>query len=156
MTEEYNIQKILFTTDFSEYSLYALNHATAIAEKFNAELTLIHVIQPTITPADYAWVGPPPNLPDEHETQYRESLSQIIEEHVPKNIKTDTILVYGAPFREIISAGRKRGMDLIIMATHGLGGLSHVLFGSTAEKVVRKSPCPVLTVRHPKHKFQMP
>ena len=156
MIEKYDIQKILVTTDFSDYSRYAFKHAVTIAEKFNAELIVIHVIQPAITPADYAWVAPPPNLLTEHEAHCRESMTRMVKELIPEGIKTDILLTHGAPFREIIDAGRKRNIDLIVMATHGLGGLSHVLFGSTTEKVVRKSPCPVLTIRHPKHKFKMP
>jgi nucleotide-binding universal stress UspA family protein len=59
-------------------------------------------------------------------------------------------------FREIIAAAREEEADLIVMGTHGRTGLAHALIGSVAEKVVRKAPCPVLTVRHPKMKFEMP
>ncbi|MEE9165880.1 MAG: universal stress protein [Candidatus Neomarinimicrobiota bacterium] len=156
MAETYTIRKILVTTDFSDYSKYAFTHAVAIAEKFKAELVVIHVIQPTITPADYAWVAPPTTLQSEHEKNCRESLEKLVSEVIPEGIKVDTLLAHGAPLREIIDTVRKKKIDLIVMATHGLGGLSHVLFGSTSEKVVRKSPCPVLTVRHPEHKFEMP
>lgn len=156
MIGAYDIRRILITTDFSDYSKYAFRHAVTIAEKFDAEITVIHVIQPTITPADYAWVAPPPTLQADHEKYCRESLDKLVKELIPEGIKTDTLLTHGAPFREIINEGRKRNIDLIVMATHGLGGLSHVLFGSTTEKVVRNSPCPVLTVRHPEHKFEMP
>ena len=62
----------------------------------------------------------------------------------------------GEPFVEIIRRARKDSVDLIVMGTHGRTGLDHVLFGSTAEKVVRKSPCPVLTVRLPGRRFSMP
>lgn len=156
MIEEYDIRKILVTTDFSDYSKYAFGHAVAIARKFGAELIAVHVIQPTITPADYAWVAPPPPLSSEHEMYCRESISRLVKELVPGDVEVKIVLSHGAPFREIIDASRKQNADLIVMATHGLGGLSHVLFGSTTEKVVRKSPCPVLTVRNPEHKFEMP
>ncbi|MFQ6675876.1 MAG: universal stress protein [Fidelibacterota bacterium] len=156
MTDTLEFKRILVTTDFSEYSRYAFRHAVTIARKFDAELILMHVIQPTITPADYAWASPPPDVAAQHEKYCRESLSKMVKELIPDDIKADTLLAHGAPFREIIEASRKRDVDLIVMATHGLGGLSHVLFGSTTEKVVRKSPCPVLTVRHPDHTFEMP
>lgn len=156
MTDSPDFKKILVTTDFSDYSKYAFRHAIAIAKKFDAELILIHVIQPTITPADYAWATPPADVAVQHEKYCRESLSKLVKDQVPEEMKAEILLAHGAPFREIIRASRDHDVDLIVMATHGLGGLSHVLFGSTTEKVVRKSPCPVLTVRHPEHNFEMP
>ena len=71
-----------------------------------------------------------------------------------KNYKV--LLKEGEPFVEIIQMAKKESMDLIVMGTHGRTGLDHILFGSTAEKVVRKSPCPVLTIRLPGKKFRMP
>ena len=62
----------------------------------------------------------------------------------------------GAPFLEIIRYAKENDVDLIVLGTHGRSGLAHVLLGSVAERVVRKSPCPVLTVRHPEHEFVMP
>lgn len=156
MTDSVDFKRILVTTDFSDYSKYVFQHASVMAEKFNAEIVLIHVIQPAITPADYAWAAPPAGLDKQHEDRCREALIRLTEDHFPEGIRTEVLLVHGAPFKEIIKASRDLDIDLIVMATHGLGGLSHVLFGSTSEKVVRKSPCPVFTVRHPDHKFEMP
>ena len=65
-------------------------------------------------------------------------------------------LVTGSPFLQVVRMARKEGVDLIVMGTHGRTGLAHVLMGSVAEKVVRKAPCPVLTVKHPEHEFVMP
>lgn len=62
----------------------------------------------------------------------------------------------GKAFLEIINVARDENVDLIVMGTHGRTGLSHMLIGSTAEKVVRMAPCPVLTVKHPEHEFVMP
>jgi nucleotide-binding universal stress UspA family protein len=62
----------------------------------------------------------------------------------------------GTPFYEIIRFAREGDVDLIVMGTHGHTGLTHVLLGSVTEKVVRKAPCPVLTVRHPEHEFVHP
>ena len=73
--------------------------------------------------------------------------------------KVDTIsgnVVVGIPFMEIIHAAKELNSDMIIMGTHGRTGLQHVLMGSVAEKVVRRAPCPVLTVKHPDHEFKMP
>ena len=65
-------------------------------------------------------------------------------------------MVCGSPFLEIIAYAKSREIDLIVMGTHGRGPIAHMLMGSVAEKVVRKAPCPVLTVRHPEHEFLMP
>jgi nucleotide-binding universal stress UspA family protein len=62
----------------------------------------------------------------------------------------------GVPFVEIIRYARESGMDLIVMGAHGRTGLGHLLIGSVTERVVRKSSCPVLTVKHPEHEFVMP
>ena len=62
----------------------------------------------------------------------------------------------GSPFLEIVRYAKDKNIDLIVLGTHGRSGLSHVLLGSVAERVVRKAPCPVLTVRHPEHEFVMP
>ncbi|MFQ6607376.1 MAG: universal stress protein [Fidelibacterota bacterium] len=156
MSDTIALKKIMITTDFSEFSRYAFRYATILAEKFTAELIIVHVIQPTITPADFAWAVPPPNLSGEFDELAKQSLDRLAKELIPNSIKSRTILTHGSPAREIIETGRKENVDMIIMSTHGLGGLSHVLFGSTTEKVVRKSPCPVLTIRHPEHKFEMP
>lgn len=62
----------------------------------------------------------------------------------------------GTPFYEIVSFATETDVNLIVMGTHGHTGLAHVLLGSVTEKVVRKAPCPVLTVRHPEHEFVHP
>jgi nucleotide-binding universal stress UspA family protein len=80
----------------------------------------------------------------------------IAEERVPKDLDCDTEILFGKPFVEILKFAKEENADLIVMATHGRGAISHLLMGSTAEKVVRKAPCPVLTVKHPKHLFAMP
>jgi nucleotide-binding universal stress UspA family protein len=64
--------------------------------------------------------------------------------------------VVGRPFMEILGYAKDRHVDLIVIGTHGRSGLRHVLLGSVAERVVRKAPCPVLTIRHPEHDFVMP
>jgi nucleotide-binding universal stress UspA family protein len=65
-------------------------------------------------------------------------------------------VLVGAPFVEIIRYARDQSIDLIVIGTHGHSALAAMLLGAVAEKVVRKAPCPVLTVRHPKHVFEMP
>ena len=66
------------------------------------------------------------------------------------------VTLVGSPFLEIVTYAKSHDIDLIVMGTHGRGPIAHMLMGSVAEKVVRKAPCPVLTVRHPEHEFIMP
>jgi len=73
-----------------------------------------------------------------------------------EGIEKESIIRRGVPFVEILTAAGELKVDLITIATHGRTGLQQVLFGSTAEKVVRKAPCPVLSIRHPEHDFVMP
>ena len=65
----------------------------------------------------------------------------------------EIVTLIGSPFLEIVSYAKAKDIDLIVMGTHGRGPIAHMLMGSVAEKVVRKAPCPVLTVRHPEHEF---
>ena len=80
-------------------------------------------------------------------------VGELVRKELPK---TEWLIEEGYPFPRIIEIARKHEVDLIVMGTHGRTGLAHALLGSVAEKVVRKAPCPVLTVKHPEHEFVMP
>ena len=84
----------------------------------------------------------------------KEELENLARKQIPKELKTRIIVKTGKPFIEIIDTADELDSDLIIIATHGHSGVEHILFGSTAEKVVRKAPCPVLTLREPVKGFQ--
>ena len=152
---QYN--KILVPTDFSESARFALPFAIDLAERYNASIHLIHVVEPIVAPVDFAWgTYSYPDIEKQLSGYVEESLSKIVAEQIPDNITTELSNLHGKPWREIIAFAKAEGMDLIVMATHGLSGLSHAIYGSTAEKVVRKAHCPVLIVRHPDVKFEMP
>ncbi len=153
------ISKILYPTDFSALALHALTYAKELAEMFEAHLHCLHVIDE----AYQYWtaVGPemaPVTPPVEDLTAMAEGqLQRFADEHlIGLKYPPVTKVVSGKPFAEIVVYAREKGVDLIVLATHGRGGLTHVLLGSTAEKVVRKAPCPVLTVRDPSHEFTLP
>jgi nucleotide-binding universal stress UspA family protein len=150
-------KEILVPTDFSEYSLRALDYAIEIAEKFASRLEIVYVVEPLMPAADVAWSTVDfDKLTQAHKESGRKRLDALVGERVPKGIKADTAILLGKPFVEIIKRAKASNTDLIIMATHGRGAISHLLLGSTTEKVVRKAPCPVLTVKHPKQLFAMP
>lgn len=147
------IERILIPVDFSEYSKMALEYSIEFSKKFNSELILIYVIEPIVYPSDFGLGQIPINQVDfEIQSKAESELKKLVEEKVPSELKASYVVKTGKPFLEIISAAKEYDCDLIIIATHGHTGIEHILFGSTAEKVVRKSPIPVLTVRERKSK----
>lgn len=149
--------EVIVPTDFSEHSLRALDYAVEIADKFSSHLTILYVIEPLLQAADVSWTKVDfEELNQSHKEAAEKQLQQLTEERIPKRIHADTAILFGKPFVEIVKQARDDNADLIVMATHGRGAISHILMGSTAEKVVRKAPCPVLTVKHPKQIFAMP
>ncbi|MCX6356511.1 MAG: universal stress protein [Candidatus Aureabacteria bacterium] len=151
------IRKILCPTDFSDFSLYALKYAISFAETYRAELYLLHVVDLFLhDPAYFAPYVPDRSIFAGYEQDAKKRLAEIAEKHVPKGVPTETILREGRAFVEIVRCAREKQVEMIVIATHGRTGLSHAMFGSTAEKVIRKAPCPVLSVKHPEHEFVMP
>jgi universal stress protein A len=142
------INRILVPIDFSSYSKEALQYAVPFARKFKAELILLHVVEPAIYPADFNFgqVGIP-SIEDELRGKAVEELNKLVEKETKRRARSSIMVRVGKPFIEIINAAKEENIDLIIMATHGHSGIEQILFGSTAERVVRKSHCPVLTVR---------
>ena len=151
------LKSILFPTDFSEFSLYALDYATSFARQYGAKLVLLHVVDLFLSdPAYFAPYVPTESMSEDFRKRARERLEEIAKTKLPGGISTEIVVVQGRPFVEIVREARERRVDLIVLSTHGRTGLSHAMFGSTAEKVVRKAPCPVLSIRHPEHEFVMP
>lgn len=143
-----DFKTILFATDFSESSDHAFDYALSLARKFGARLIILHVIN---EPVDLRGFYVPHISFDKLEEEIEEGARKMMEKFCRTRIRDyddyETAIVPGIPFDEIIKKGEESGADLIVMATHGRTGLDHVLFGSTAEKVVRKSPIPVMTIR---------
>jgi nucleotide-binding universal stress UspA family protein len=153
-----DLHRILVPTDFSKHSNNALTYAVAFAEKFGAELHLLHVVQDlALFIPDAVTAMPPVALPvDQITLAAREALDRVIREQGLERFTVRPEVREGTPFAEIIRCAREKDIDLIVMGTHGHTGLAHMLLGSVTEKVVRKAPCPVLTVRHPEHEFVHP
>jgi universal stress protein A len=144
------INRILIPIDFSEVSLQALDYAVELGKPFGAELVVIHVVEPIYyaTPADV--YGPSANLGMLLEEQQRvaaEQLAELEERLMKRGAAIETVLESGVPYQKVIEAAEQRKVDFIVMATHGRTGLSHLLLGSVAERIVRSAACPVLTVR---------
>jgi nucleotide-binding universal stress UspA family protein len=147
---EPDISKVLVPIDFSDYSKNALKYAVNFVKQFHAQLFLIYVVEPVIYPPDFSMGQIAiPSVDLDMDKRAIDELNKLAELEIPKEIKVKTIVKTGKPFIEIIETAKEADIDLIIIATHGHTGMEHILFGSTAEKVVRKAPCPVLTLRDP-------
>lgn len=143
-----NVSKILYPTDFSDPSACALNYAAEMAEKFDAELIMLHVLlDESQMVSFYLPQLTIKNLSKDMEEGARAKMEEFIKETgVLDGISYTTEMVKGIADDEIIKYAKENDVDMIIIGTHGRTGLEHVIFGSTAEKVVRSAPCPVLTV----------
>jgi universal stress protein A len=153
-----DLHRILVPTDFSKQSQNALKYAVAFAEKFGAELYLLHVVQDlAVFIPDMITVAPPvvPTVKQLTDAVYV-AFDRLIEENHLTGLAIHREVREGSPFVEIIRFASEENMDLIVLSTHGHTGLAHVLLGSVTEKVVRKAPCPILTVHDPEHEFVHP
>ncbi|MGB8168544.1 MAG: universal stress protein [Chthoniobacteraceae bacterium] len=142
------VKRILVPVDFSAPSRRALRFAREWAARFGSEVCLLHVLEPMNSFAAFGDMPiAPPVLPFDFHEQARTELEKIVQQEFPEGTKVSVHLRDGAAYDQIAAAARELKADLIIIATHGHTGLSHVLMGSTAERVVRHATCPVLTLR---------
>ena len=142
------IKRILVPIDFSPNSLTALESAVEFAKRFKAGLTVLFVIEP-IYYAVPDFVGAPGALSALIEEQMRTGRDQLLalqRRYAKRRIKLRTLMRTGTPYQEIVATAKSFKADLIIMATHGRTGVTHLLLGSVAERVVRSASCPVLTL----------
>jgi nucleotide-binding universal stress UspA family protein len=148
-------KKILCPLDFSEFSNEIVNYAVNIAGKYGSELHLLHVIPNLNYYTPYESFLTPENLVA-LESSIEKEVGKDFEKIIKKiDTSVKTIIKSGAPFVEIIEYVKAESIDLVVMGTHGRSGIEHILIGSVAEKVVRKSPCPVLTIRPKNKAFKM-
>jgi len=144
-------QKILCPTDFSDPSYEGLQCGVELASHFGAELCVVNVV-PVIPP-----LPPDPNfafeIPEYERALHVEAerkLKEVVEQRIPEDVQVHTVVAHGDAADEIVRLAQEEGAGLIVIATHGLTGWRHFVFGSVAEKVVRLAQCPVLTVRAPR------
>ena len=152
-------KKILFCTDFSENADWAFTYALTLAKTFQAKLLLLHVTPQPVHPEQLTIYLSEEKLEELKISQKKDLDVNLTTRYLHKmdDFKDFQInVIEGEPFLEILQRAKKESVDLIVMGTHGRTGLDHILFGSTAERVVRKAPCPVLTIRLPGKQFVMP
>lgn len=143
-----DIKRILFPTDFSEGALAALSCAVDMAKSHGAKLIMLHVIYDIVaTSGLHVPHISTEEMDKELDVSARKELDKFGWEARKslKDVQYDVIK--GIPYEEILRYAEEKNIDLIVIGTHGRKGLDKFLFGSTAERVVRNAPCPVLTVR---------
>jgi nucleotide-binding universal stress UspA family protein len=137
------IQTILYPTDFSKHAEYAFPLACSLARDYGARLVILHAVAPPIMFGE--GVAVPPPVDDKQALQ--EKLNQL--QAPDSRISVERRLLDGDPASEILHVAAETKCGMIVMGTHGRTGLGRLLMGSVAEQVVRKAPCPVLTMRIP-------
>ena len=150
------IKTIVLPTDFSACSRKALTYAVSFAKQYGARLVALHVI-------DRRWEDQGRYVLLEigeealqrarkgYEEEAHRMLKEVADAAATAGVTIETLLVTGLPFEDIVRVAKELPADLIIMGTHGRTAGAHALLGSVAERVVRRAPCPVLTVRHKEH-----
>lgn len=146
------IRTILLPTDFSECGNYALSYAASLARTFNASIICVNVIEPIVPAVGYSGLTEPlpiADIAEQLEDSAERELPKLAECDECKGLTVEELVVHGEAASEIVTVARERDVDLIVISSHGRTGLGRILFGSTAEAVVRHATCPVLVVKPP-------
>lgn len=146
------ISTILLPTDFSECASHAVPAAADVARLTGARLLCLHVVEPVVPAVGWTPVAEPLPLAD-----IGERLEETAARELPRwsrrpeceGLEVEEVIAHGEAASEIVRVARERGADLIVISSHGRTGLGRIIFGSTAESVVRYAHCPVLVVKPP-------
>jgi nucleotide-binding universal stress UspA family protein len=152
------LKTVLVATDFSETSDVALRYGKALAEAFGASLHVLHVVQePFAQPwAVEAYGFSLATLQEEWVREAKARIEKTLTEDERASYRAELVTLLGHPVVEILKYAGEHRVDLMVIGTHGRGPLGHMVMGSVAERIVRKAPCPVLTVHHHEREFVMP
>lgn len=146
------LRKVLLPTDFSGCANYALFYAASIARATGATIICVHVVEPIVPAVGYTGLAEPMPIADiseQLEDSAERELPQLAECEEFDGLDVEEVIVHGDPAAEIVRVAAEREVDLIVVSSHGRTGLGRILFGSTAEAVVRHASCPVLVVKPP-------
>jgi nucleotide-binding universal stress UspA family protein len=143
------VTNILVAVDFSDCSKAALDYAAVLARNVGATLTLVHVVEPYVYPEDLSAGLTIEQVDARWMRTAREKLEELRRQTSTEKILSNVIVTMGPAWRQIVETAKSRHADLIVTGTHGYTGLTHVVLGSTAERVVRHAGRPVLVVPAP-------
>ena len=144
------IRSILLPTDFSDCGNYALSYAASLARTFGASIICVHVIEPMVPTVGYSGMTEPlpiADITDQLEYSAERELPKLAEREEVAGLQVEEVIVHGEAALEIVRVAKERNVDLFVVSSHGRTGLGRILFGSTAEAVVRHASCPVLVVK---------
>jgi len=146
-----DLNKILVPTDFSDASAAALKYARELAVTMHAELTVLHVVDNPYPLGAYTeYYSPPREFFEKREQQARTLLDGLLTPEQKEQHHAEMVLRRGDPVQEILHYLHEHGaVHLVVMATHGRGGVARLMMGSVTDRIVRMAPCPVLTIRVP-------
>jgi nucleotide-binding universal stress UspA family protein len=150
---KFRLKKILVPIDFSPASEDAFEYALHCAGKLSAELTLLHVLAPAVSPSPAGIPGALASSKTDLSIAERNLRALIASTRNGSVSRVRWATRAGVPSHEIVEMAKEADIDLIIIATHGNTSWKHFCIGSTPERVVRAAPCPVLVVREKEHEF---
>jgi nucleotide-binding universal stress UspA family protein len=153
------IKNVLVATDFGEASQVALEYGRHVARLTGAALHVLHVVRHVVadTIGVEGYTVDVEAFQKALEKAAREQLEAIVTRDDRNGLAADTVIVTSnSPARSIVAYAKDAQIDLIVLGTHGRGGVAHLFMGSVAERVVRTAPCPVLTVRQPEREPKSP
>jgi len=159
---ELKVDVILVPVDFSEYTGAVVKYASFLADKLGSSIRLLHVIQLLHISEAVNWMdtvmptAAEGGLSKQIIESSQKQLDKLKEDCRQNGIEAETSVVEGVPFIEIVNAVEECDADMVVMGSHGRTGVSHLLMGSVAEKVVRRASCPVLCIKPEGFKWEMP
>ena len=146
------LRQILLPTDFSGCANYALPYAAAIARATQASIICLHVVEPVVPAVGYTGLADPmpiADMSDQLEDSAERELPRLTDCEELNGLEVEEVIVHGDAAAQIVRVAGEREADLIVISSHGRTGLGRMIFGSTAEAVVRHASCPVLVVKPP-------
>ena len=147
-----NIRTILLPTDFSACASHAVPVAADLARAAGARIICLHVVEPVVPAVGWTPVAEPLPIADisgQLEESAERELPKVARGPECEGLDVEDVIAHGEAASEIVRVARERDADLIVISSHGRTGLGRILFGSTAESVVRYAHCPVLVVKPP-------
>jgi len=141
------VRRILVPVDFSDQATAVIDWAAHLAKEHSARVLLFHAYHLPVEFQQLEGAYLPPDFWSNVKSEAEETLARYAEDLKSRGVQVDTVVREGYPATAIVEEAENEDVDLVVIGTHGLSGLKHLLLGSIAERVVQKAPCPVLTVK---------